>query len=216
MLSLNNLIGFWQAPRAPIDKIYVGTSSSSSGQASAYTFSSVNLGAARSGRIVVLAITVKDTNSPYISSVTVNGVAATPAVVIRNSNGQTSAIYFIENSASTSGTIVINVPDSASNCSVTVYNIHNATSSVPITGSSTGNPPAAVNLSLPAAAVAVGVSATNNRLTATWSGLTKDINTAIGSSNDDYSTASGYLAVGSNSLSVNYQSNVSVAFAAWR
>lgn len=204
--SSPNIISLARTHDASIDRALSSTP---------FSFSSVNLGAAASNRIIIVGVyAFRDLGPGAISGVTVNGVSATQ-VVTRNSSmtGALSLTMWAVNlTTGTSATVVVS-HGSATTCGIGVYRMQSksgvltpsATFSTGYnaTTGGTNNPSTiseTINTSLSSAVV--GFFGGINNTSPTWAGLTGDFSRDA-RSNEWFSGASKYPANVSGSLSVS-------------
>jgi hypothetical protein len=100
----------------------------STANASAYTFSSQNIGADSAGRVVVVGVSPFNTTAGTITSVTIGGVSATEISVGSSSAGaiENCGIFAAEVTGTTA-TIVVNTSASRLCCGIAVWTLSNAT-----------------------------------------------------------------------------------------
>jgi hypothetical protein len=120
-ISMNDLRGKGSA----VSVAYV-SGSGSSGNATTYTFNSVSIGAAVTGRLVVATAT---TNNPYFPvSCTMNGVAMTKA----STGNLSSALFYAVLSTGTTANFVVTMNTGAGQCNLRTYSVTNYTSTTPL------------------------------------------------------------------------------------
>jgi hypothetical protein len=140
-----------------------------------YTFTSKSLGAAASGRKIIVCVGAMAAGAIDISSVTVAGAGAT-SVVSSGSATEFGAIFIIDDATNATGTIVVTFTGSAARCGIGVFAATGLNSSTATdTGGSTANP-STDTLNVDAGGTAVGHVIANS-LSATptfsWTNLTE-------------------------------------------
>lgn len=175
----------------------VGGSAVSTADASSYTFSAVGIGTASSDRTVIVAAFSRNSgNTASISSVTVGGSAATErASANYNISGGSSVcgLYTIPYPTGTTADIVVNLPSSYARAGVAVYAVYGLVSVTPsATASATNATTLNLNTNVTEGSVCIGAVYTNPNGSATWTGLTEDLDILIESSNG-LTTASALL-----------------------
>jgi len=175
----------------------LGGSAVSTADASSYTFTGVNIGAAASNRTLIVAVFSRNAGSTAsISSVTVGGSAATQrASANYNISGGSSVcgLYTIPYPTGTTADIVVNLPSSYARAGIAVYAVYGLSSEVPsATASATNAATLNLNTNVTAGSLCIGAVYTNPNGAATWTGLTEDLDILIESSNG-LSTASALL-----------------------
>lgn len=168
-----------------------------------YTFTARALGAADSTRLTVVAVFVRHAAAGVVSALTVGGVSAVQLAVSDNTpagNGDGVSLWEVDSSAlTTTENIVVTTSATVMRCGVGVYRLTGAKRGAFNTISSTANNPSgSLNVPLDGAAIGIGTSATNT--TATWTGLTEDLDTQVES--QCYTTASKLFATVQSSLTV--------------
>lgn len=162
----------------------VSTASSSS-----QTFTDRSFGAEASDRYILVGIVSRASGNQPITGVTIAGAAADEVANIMNGggSGSTNAAYFMRAlSSGTTGTIGISFAGSVLITGIVVYRVTGITGNVFHSSSSITDAPS-VNLNIPEGGLAVGVGYTNASASASWTGLTKDLDTAA--SSGTYSSA---------------------------
>ena len=120
-ISLNDLRG----KGSNVSVAYV-SGGGSSGNAVSYTFNTISIGAASTGRLVVATAT---TNFPYYpTSCTMNGVAMTKA----STGNLSSALFYAVLSTGTTANFVVTMNASAGQCNLRTYSVTNYTSTTPL------------------------------------------------------------------------------------
>lgn len=183
------LLGFGIRPDASITFLQSNTSTT---DLTTYTFSSENLGAADSGRYIIVALIGHRTTAVAcsLSTLTVGGVSAT---IIKQS-GTTqyaTALAIALVPTGTTGDIVATWNGTCSRMGLSVYRALNVNPTPEADGLSTANPQTST-LSVSAGSVQVAIGSSTLTSTATWSGtngLTEDMDAAV-SDGGRFSTAS--------------------------
>lgn len=101
--------------------------------ASSYTFTAKNVGAAGAGRVIVVAVQTRTTSigTPRsITSVTCNGNAMTPGPVVTGSGTGAASfgLFYIVEPTGTTANIVVNFNSSTQNCAIATYRLFPASS----------------------------------------------------------------------------------------
>lgn len=177
--------------------VALGGSAVSTADASSYTFSAVGIGTASSDRTVIVAAFSRNSGSTAsISSVTVGGSAATKQSSANyNVAGGSSVcgLYTIPYPTGTTADIVVTLPSSYARAGVAAYAVYGLASVVPsATASATNATTLNLNTNVTAGSVCIGAVYTNPNGSATWTGLTEDLDILIESSNG-LTTASALL-----------------------
>jgi len=147
--------------------------------ASVYTFTAQNLGAAASDRRIIVSFGARAVGGTAmsVSSITVGGISAT----INAQTANTSADVCLVATATahvptgTSGDIVVTVSRSCVRAGITVYSASGLTSEVASdSDTSTAVSPATSSVTIPSGGFMVGFAVSSGASAATWSGLTED------------------------------------------
>lgn len=123
--------GFIHIAAPVLEKVFQSTATNAADQ-SAYTFTSVDFGAADSSRelLVVIAGKFPAISTRTLSSVTIGGVSASVETLISASGQSGLTIALVALPTGTSGDIVVTWGGgSVNNCSIAVYRVTNRTSS---------------------------------------------------------------------------------------
>jgi hypothetical protein len=178
---------------AKIAQLEYRTFVSSTTNASSYTFSSVDIGAASSDRLVIVVVhAVTAGGNIDITGVTVAGNTATQRV-LGPASGIRNAIYTALVSSGTTGNIVVTTDITAGSMAVATYTLKKYNSATPIdTISVEANPTASGNLSLVgSSAVVAGASGGIAATDISWSSpLTENYDTDVESRNRSGASAS--------------------------
>jgi len=189
----------------------------STNNSSSYTFSTADIGAADSSRIVAVGI-MGEGGGSTISSVTIGGNGATEAAQIAYSDN-VSGIYYLEVAAGTTADIVVNFTASQNRAGISVYSIYDAASATPedtSTGSGTTSA-TATGLAWSADSVSIGVAAASNGGVSEWTGLTEDYDSEVESSAYLTSASEANTSAGSGSVVCTSGGNrTALTVAIWR
>lgn len=150
----------------------------STADTNSYTFSSQNLGTASSDRyIIVGAVARKAGASATISSITIGGVSATivkqQTNTITNTNVSGLAIAAVP--TGTTGNIVVTFSATMLRCAISAYAVTELDSATPYDDASSTSADPSVSLDIPTDGFAIGMGLTAAASTATWTGLTEDV-----------------------------------------
>lgn len=155
---------------------YIGTLTSAS-NLTTYTFTAASIGAARTNRLVVLAVQGLTTTGRTISSVTIGGNAASVAASSASNNSQ-SGLYYLNVTSGTTADIVVTFSGSNSRCTVHVYTITGLKSFTPVGADatvSTSSTSLNRTIAISKGGCAIGVAWVGfSPSTITWTNLTKD------------------------------------------
>jgi hypothetical protein len=200
--------GFWGGGGPP--SITFTDSTSSSTGASSYTFSSLNIGTAASGRDVIVCVDgIGGASAPLVNSVTVGGSSLTEIVerTTTTNRASTTAIYKGGIPSGTTADIVVTFASATIfGCGIVVFSATGIASAATDTQTAIASG-ASINVSLtvPSGGVAFGVSSTNaaGGGFVSWTNLTEaaDFNIAT---NDAMSAASSTTASGSVSITATF------------
>lgn len=177
--------------------VALGGSAVSTADASSYTFSAVGIGTASSDRTVIVAAFARNSGSTAsISSVTVGGLSATQQSSANyNVAGGSSVcgLYTIPYPTGTTDDVVVTLPGTYARAGVAVYAVYGLVSVTPsATASATNATTLNLNTNVTAGSVCIGAVYTNPNGSATWTGLTEDLDILIESANG-LTTASALL-----------------------
>jgi hypothetical protein len=142
-----------------------------------YSLTGVNFGTADSSRFIIIGITSRKVGSATtLNSVTIGGVSATIIDQINNSvtNTNFSALAIAHVPTGTSGTVEINFADTMVRLAIQTYRAVGIDPSPVDFGSSTAADPTA-NIDVPENGVVVATGGIGTSTTASWSGLTEDV-----------------------------------------
>ena len=203
MLQVNNLIGFGSRVNAA-SPIISGSWVSSAKDAVnriTYTFSSQNIGAADSTRkVVVCVVGTYSSGTSVVSSVTVGGVSAT-LVVSDVHNGSYAGIWIATVPIATSADVVVTWASTMLHCGISIYRLLDASSTATETDSDTVDPIDMV-LSPAANTFVIGTGINYGGASWTWTGITEDVNLAVGENNAYVASASDFFASASPLLAI--------------
>lgn len=208
------------------------TSSESTLDATTYTFTSHDIGAANASRIVVVGVVLSHAGTNRsISSVTIGGSAATMATDTSSGgtigNMRVAAIYYRAVAAGTTATTVVTASGACDSCGIAVWALY-PTSSTPVDAVSNSNASAASlsasSVAITAGGIVVGISNHNDPglTTFAWSGVdtvSQNVNETLGDSGNNWSvcTLSCSETIGTRSLTASFSGthNVGIAAASW-
>jgi hypothetical protein len=123
MLTLTNLVGFGAGVSSAANPSlsYIGNNSQTS-SATSHTFSAQSIGAAATGRRVVVAFSCYSASSGTLSSATIAGVSAT--IVVQGTGTTTIAgLIIAQVDSGTTGDLVLNWSSSNQNVAIAVYRV---------------------------------------------------------------------------------------------
>jgi hypothetical protein len=172
---------------SPATRTYVSSTVSTS-NASAYTFTNHNIGTAAADRYVVVGYASYNNTSgaPSFSSATIGGNAATPhhnQINVTDFVYMATGIFGLLVTSGTQATIVVNFSETMQNCVVSVWALYGLDSTTPH-HTNGGNADSATSVSttlnIPDQGVAVAIAGSvNNNVAHTAAGLTEDADTTI-------------------------------------
>ena len=201
---------------APYSVSYVTASSWDSGNLTSYSFST-SFGSASGSRLVVIAITTKNTSTSStavaLSSATIGGVGASINIQETSTGTQQPNVYIISAAVpggTTSGSVVLNMSKTAGGCGIIVYNLPGATSAYnasSVENTSISSQSTSVSLVSSSAPLIAVASTTNNGVSLTFSGGLSGYDYRDISTDNPYG-AKGALA-SSGSITATYGSTVS-------
>jgi len=177
----------------------------STADASSYTFSSVDFGAAGSTREIFVQLVATTATSRTVSSITIGGVAATLATSVPSSSSSSQTCAFATVPSGTTGDVVVTMSGACTGCFIAVYRVesrpgigtnHSDYDTV-VNGSSTSN--ALSTVTAPANGFILG----NMLITSgTASSITSDTFTLSGGAfiESNYRAGLSYSRIGSTSL----------------
>lgn len=175
MLQLTQLCGFMANAAAPDATITFTDESVSAANASSYNFTTQALGSGTTADHIIVAVVGLDNASFSLSSVTVDGQAATIVTGANSAlvtNHVLAAIAIAPATANATGTINVTFNNALGRAAIGVYRVTGLLSTTPTdTGSDTGSAPSDT-LNISAGGIAVGV-VTHNDTNAAWTGLTE-------------------------------------------
>jgi hypothetical protein len=170
------LMPFPLAPELPAPTVEYTHLAASSSNLFTYTFNGCNIGTASTDRIVVVCAMINATSSTTygISSVTINGSAATLAV--NSSLGKNSAIFYLLVPTGTTANVVVNLSGSGTpgRCVAGIFSVKGYTNATPeVVGSAYSDTNVAslsvpINVSSGAAAIACCYVGNNGTSGASW------------------------------------------------
>lgn len=186
MLCVNNLIGFGAGGAGVLTAAFVSSNSTGTDGTSA-TFTAQDIGAAAASRVVVVGVYGRRAGvGAFTCSITIGGNAATKAVEITNgtSAGGTAgvSIHYLAVPADTTADIVVTFSTTSVRFGIGVWSL-TSTSGVMLGATATDieGDPTATTISVGAGGAVIGFAAESSALsnTATWSGLTEDLDAVI-------------------------------------
>lgn len=170
--------------------------SAASASSTTHTFNSVPFGTETSDRVIIVGVIIRGGGNVTISSVTVDGNAASSIADVRNStssNTTRAAIFAVSLPAGTTGSVVVTISASIP-CGIQVWGMTGGNPTAVDSGTSvSSNPSTTVNV--PDRGAVCAVSYSFNSATASWTGVTEDNLQAMSSgqlsgAHTNYATAS--------------------------
>lgn len=195
------------SPYLPPAEVSYTAQASNESNLTTYTFSTLSFGAADSGRFMVVGVYAA-ANSDFgnITGVTIGGVTATQLVQIEDALGDSDfAFYGASVPTGTTGDVVVTLNAAPDRCGVAVFRVVKLLSTTPTaaTGANTGSAPVSANIATTSKGILIGFAGIeNNASTWTWTNMTEQVDTAVGSGGTSMTGASDNISVGSASLSV--------------
>ena len=198
-------------------------SDSSATNATEYTFSGLDIGAASATRVVVVCVSGHDVGGTFlsVSSLTIAGSAAT-SVVESAAFNTIAAIFRRTVTTGTTADVVVTFSEAIRGAHVSVYVLDNLASATPTdTASDNNEHPPSTTIDISAGGVAIAVAAqTATGATTTWTNLVEDYDaqTAVdgdvmSSASDAFEAAQTGLAITATFSSAN--SNAAICVASW-
>lgn len=184
-MTLPGQMGFFAkfTPSTPAVATYVTTGVSST-NLSSYTFTNANIGPAAADRIVLVAITARDTgaSNATVTSCTIGGNAATVDSTTNAVNGREVATFaYLLVPAGTTATIVVNFNTTMDVFALHVYNINGQASNTPVGSAVDGAGALSVSPGTQTNGCAVCCVMGDTNTNYTWTNATEDYDTALGS-----------------------------------
>ena len=207
------------APTGTPTVTYVSQTSSGSG-ATSYTFSSVSLPSADATRHIIVSVHMRKDTATSISSVTVNGVAATQAKSQAGAGGDLCELWIAAVPSGETGDIVVALGGGAAfRLGVGWWRTYSLSSATPTDTAASTADPADLTIDCDAGGIIVAAgfdqSAAAN---ATWANLTEQFDAVIGTANcqtgasDAFASAQVALAVSCNWGTPSNPAAVAAAF----
>lgn len=200
-MTMLHLIAGLMPKSAPISYTYNGSASNDTA-GSTITLSGVAIGAAASGRLVVMAVSYGGTFGGNLTSATIGGISATVYSGTSYSNGGDDTVSgFIAAvvPTGTTATVVLTFSSSTPCAAVASYSIFNYVSTTPfsgptrVTGASQSARSGAVSTANPCVVLAV-VGGRSSTATCTWTGgVTEDADFRYASNTAVFSAASARI-----------------------
>ena len=195
-LMINELNGFnSSASAAPPVITFLQCSTSNPTGTNPYTFASQNVGTASGDRYTLVGLATEDAATAFsVSSVAVNGDAATLVVDEGGTQLASAAFFILFNPAGTSEDVIVTMSEAISNSSVCLWSI-TGLSSTTATDTATGNKGGVtttmtLDVDLSAGGVGAGICGEENTgRTFTWTGFTEEVDgnaTGMARSASDY------------------------------
>lgn len=190
MLMVNNLVGFGAGgatPSAVVAASQTDTGAASSGGTDTFSFTSKSFGAASSDRQIVVFIAGSGiTSGRTISSVTIGGVSATQ--IVAATNNQHAGIWSASVPTGTTGTVtVVWSGADMTICGCVIYAMTGASTTAHDTGSditpSGSDMSDTINVAANGAVIAGVHMNQSPTLTASWTGVTEDVDQAVSGNN---------------------------------
>jgi hypothetical protein len=138
-----------------------------------YTFSGLNIGT--STEDLIIGVVGRQTTTQTITSITVNGVAATHRATNGPGGGNTAAIYTFPADGDSTPDIVVTWGGDVLRCGIAVWTITGHSSLVPTDTDTSVADPGSLTLTVPTNGSAVGLVCGNGNSTWTWTGLTEAV-----------------------------------------
>lgn len=152
-------------------------SGSSTANLTTYTFAGHALGTEAAGRLIPVVVYSSGAGGTAvtISTMTIGGVSAAPAVASNDTATVDAHIWYAVVPTGTTGDIVITFSAARARCAIDAFQAHNVQSATPTdTGSASAADPISDDLNISAGGVAVGGALTFTTTTVTWTaGLTE-------------------------------------------
>lgn len=158
-------------------------SDASSADSNSYSFASQSLGDAASDRVIIIGANGGTGSDITITSVTLDGNAATEIIKQGSTSVRgTAGLFAIAWPAGTTGTIVVNWNGTSVGCGLVVYRMTGTGGS--ITAHDTGadgdtSNPLSDTLNIPANGGAAAIACVTAAVTQTWAGLTEDVDAVV-------------------------------------
>lgn len=190
---------------------YITEAVSSGGAHSSFTFSSTSIGTAASDRYVIVCLQSQPNSATGFTSVTIGGTGAT-AVMGTTMSGTTSTAWVLNVTSGTTADIVVTY--SGGTCwwsHIYVYTESGEPTVYDYDSDNTinyGNPSLEVAIDIPASGSAIGFAGQQFRTpTATWVGVTEDVDDATNSPTAHAGSASGLGSETARTISVFFSDN---------
>ncbi len=185
----------WQAPEPEVLGVTRVTSAESSASSSSYVFNDVPV----DDGTVFVAVTMRGSGDPELTSVTVNGAAASLVGRREAATGgqQETGIYRANGVAGPIATVVVNVSSQADRCGIVAWSVSGAGSASFFSTSDGSVDTLSTSLDVPAGALVLGHATTvpSNGSGLVWYGLDQDISGREVSSNYAHTAASRLFSV---------------------
>jgi len=143
------------------------------GNGDSYTYTGLSIGAAATGRYIVVAVTL-GSGTPGTTAVTINGNAMT-SIVDASDATSVAAIFIYKLETGTTADFVVSGGTGWDRCSIAIYTAYKVEGTY--TSASDNTPSTnvlSVSISIPAGAAVVAVEYGDSSNTATWSGVTEN------------------------------------------
>lgn len=197
MLKVGQLIGFGAGRKLPeITYEYTATYSDSVDRTT-YNSNLLNLGTAKSTRIIACFVVARwGSGVPNINSVTIGGVSATRRAEANSSSSSggwtTMEIWTAAVPTGSTGQVSVALSAQAARMALALYAIYDAQSEVPVAtllknGSATLDFTQSVESG---DVILAGVQGSSTAPSASWTGLTENVDSVIGSENNTFTSAS--------------------------
>lgn len=171
------------------------------------TFNGVSFGTASSDRYIIVGILARSgSTSTTISSVTIGGVAATAVTTLvipgSGSGENLASIYIAAVPTGTTGTVTVVSNNSMARLAIVVWSATGLDSATAVaTGTSSAAAPTA-SLAVRYGGFAVGVSYSQSTTSATWAGISENVDTTTNFSNTYTGASLGQFAAAQASLTM--------------
>lgn len=161
-----------------------------------YTFAAQSFGAAAADRHIAVAISTRANAARSISSVTIGGVAATPAFVANNaaSGADMAAIYVANVPTGATGSVVVVMSAAMVRCAIAVYRMTGLNSATPVDTAGVAVTSAAPSVNLDVVAGGPVIGALKAAVSSTWSYLTENFDAASTEASGDAASFASVLA----------------------
>lgn len=173
MLAVNQLIGFGAGGSALPTLSYRATTASAT-DLTTYTFSAADIGAVGGTRMVFVGINGAFPTGPRsVSSCTIDGVTATYLGVRAESAQSVCEFWAAATGSNATGDVVVVWSAGVGRCVIHVWAAYDLTSMTPNDTATSTTDPTVLNVDVQANGMILGIAATVDSSTYTWTGLTE-------------------------------------------